>query len=188
MTDYIYNKDSFENALEVSNYPWGFRLKTKRRTWIETNKNQGDRLCFCTLNPKTNNWCAVKKATYNAVEVLFIDENEHIKSDAIWKYGTNDQKIKDFLADVDYEQLNDLQKKQVCKLRSINKVMENVTFKIAKVSEYNLSDPLDIIRMRRDNDSNETKAKELEQEKIKNQISSSINRTYNHCLVTNNLK
>ena len=94
MTKYIYNKDSFENAIEVSNYPWGFRLKTKRRTWIETNKTKGDRLCFCTLNPKTNKWCAVKKATYNAVEVLFIDENEHIKSDAIWKYGTNDQKIK----------------------------------------------------------------------------------------------
>ena len=32
MTKYIYNKDSFDNALEVSNYPWGFRLKTKRRT------------------------------------------------------------------------------------------------------------------------------------------------------------
>ena len=93
-----------------------------------------------------------------------------------------------FLTGIDYEKLNDLQKKQVCKLRSINKVMENVTFKIDKVSEYNLSDPLDIIRMRRDNESNETKAKELEQEKIKNQISSSINRTYNHCLVTNNLK
>ena len=36
MTKYIYNKDSFDNSLEVSNYPWGFRLKTKRRTWIET--------------------------------------------------------------------------------------------------------------------------------------------------------
>ena len=188
MTKYIYNKDSFENALEVSNYPWGFRLKTKRRTWIETNKTKGDRLCFCTLNPKTNKWCAVKKATYNAVEVLFIDENEHIKSDAIWKYGTNDQKIKDFLADVDYEQLNDLQKKQVCKLRSINKVMEKVTFKIAKVSEYNLSDPLDLIRMRRDNNSDETKAREQEQDKIKSQISSAINSTYNQALVKNNLK
>ena len=188
MTKYIYNKDSFDNALEVSNYPWGFRLKTKRRTWIETNKTKGDRLCFCTLNPKTNKWCAVKKATYNAVEVLFIDENEHIKSDAIWKYGTNDQKIKDFLVDVDYEQLNDLQKKQVCKLRSINKVMEKVTVKIAKVSEYNLSDPLDLIRMRRDNNSDETKAKEQEQDKIKSQISSAINSTYNQALVKNNLK
>ena len=54
-------KDSFDNAIEVNNYPWGFRLKTKRRTWIETDKNKGDRVCFCTLNPKTNKWCAVKK-------------------------------------------------------------------------------------------------------------------------------
>ena len=188
MTKYIYNKDSFENALEVSNYPWGFRLKTKRRTWIETNKTQGDRLCFCTLNPKTNKWCAVKKATYNAVEVLFIDENEHIKSDGIYKYGVNDEKIKDFLSGVDYEQLNDLQKKQVLKLQSMNKVMEKVTFNITKVSEYNLSDPLDLIRMRRDNNSDETKAREQEQDKIKSQISSAINSTYNQALVKNNLK
>ena len=63
MTKYVYNKDSFEYAVEVSNYPWGFRLKTKRRTWIETDKNKGDRVCFRTLNPKTNKWCAVKKST-----------------------------------------------------------------------------------------------------------------------------
>jgi len=110
MTKYIYNKNSFDNALEVSNYPWGFRLKTKRRTWIETNKTQGDRLCFCTLNPKTNKWCAVKKSTYNAVEVLFIDENQHVKSDAIYKYGVNEKEIENFLSEVDYDQLNDLQK------------------------------------------------------------------------------
>jgi len=46
MTKYIYNKDSFDNALEVSNYPWGFRLKTKRRTWIETNKTKGTDFVF----------------------------------------------------------------------------------------------------------------------------------------------
>ena len=61
MTKYVYNKNSFENAVEVSNYPWGFRLKTKRRTWIETDKNKGDRVCFRTLNPKTNKWCAVNR-------------------------------------------------------------------------------------------------------------------------------
>ena len=188
MTKYIYNKDSFDNALEVSNYPWGFRLKTKRRTWIETNKTQGDRLCFCTLNPKTDKWCAVKKATYNAVEVLFIDENEHIKSDGIYKYGVNDEKIKDFLSSVDYDQLNDLQKKQVLKLKAMNKVMEKVTFNITKVSEYNLSDPLDLIRMKRDNNSPETKLREQEQGRIKSQISSAINSTYNQALVKNNLK
>ena len=65
--------------------------------------------------------------------------------------------------------------------------MENVTFKIAKVSEYNLSDPLDLIRMRRDNNSPETKAKEQEQNKIKSHISNAIDSTYNQCLVKNNL-
>ena len=89
---------------------------------------------------------------------------------------------------VDYEQLNDLQKKQIIKLQSMNKVMEKVTFKIAKVSEYNLSDPLDLIRMRRDNNSDETKAREQEQDKVKSQISSAINSTYNQALIKNNLK
>ena len=187
MTKYKYNVNSFDNALMVENYPWGFRLKTKRKYWIESNKTQGDRLCFCTLNPKTDKWCAVKKSTYNAVELLYIADNGYIESDSIYKYGVNEEEIKNFLSEVDYEQLNDLQKKQICKLRSINKVMEKVTFKIAKVSEYNLSDPLDIARMKADSNSPETKAKEQEQNQIKAKISNAINGTYNQCLVKNNL-
>ena len=188
MTKYIYNKDSFDNALEVSNYPWGFRLKTKRRTWIETNKTKGDRVCFCTLNPKTDKWCAVKKSTYNAVDVLFIDENEHIKSIGLWKYGTNEKDLESFISKIDYNSLSLLQKKQIERIKAVNKVMENVSFKVEKVSEYNLSDPLDLIRMRRDNNSDETKAREQEQNKIKSQISSAINSTYNQSLIKNNLK
>ena len=38
-----------------------------------------------------------------------------------------------------------------------------------------------------DSNSPETKAKEQEQNKIKSQISSAINGTYNQCLVKNNL-
>ena len=189
MTKYKYNINNFDNALMVENYPWGFKLKTKRKYWIETNKTQGDRLCFCTLNPKTNKWCAVKKSTYNAVNVLNIrDDNGYIETDGVHKYGTTKDELDKFLSRIDYEQLNDLQKKQICKLKSINKVMEKVTFKFAKVSEYNLSDPLDLIRMRRDNNSPETKAKEQEQNQIKNKIVSAINGTYNQCLVKNNLK
>ena len=37
MKTYIYNHTTFENGYEVDNYPWGFRLKTKVRYWIETN-------------------------------------------------------------------------------------------------------------------------------------------------------
>jgi len=186
MTKYIYNKDSFDNALEVSNYPWGFRLKTKRRTWIETNKNQGDRVCFSTLNPKTQQWCAVKKSTYNAVDVLFIDENEHIKSYGVSKCAYS-KHLEKFTSTIDYESLSVLQKKQLERIKAIQKVMDKVTVTFSKVSEYNLSDPLDLIRMKRDNNSPETKAREEEQDKFKGQITSAINSTYNQAIIKNNL-
>jgi len=188
MTKYIYNKDSFENAVEVNNYPWGFRLKTKRRTWIETDKNKGDRVCFCTLNPKTNKWCAVKKSTYNAVDVLLIDDNEHVKSIGVWKYGTSEKDLENFISKIDYNSLSLLQKKQIERIRAVNKVMEKVSFKIEKVAEYNLSDPKDLERMRQDNNSPETKAREQKQEQIKGKIVNAINNTYNQSLIKNNLK
>ena len=187
MSKYKYNINSFDNAIEVDNYPWGFRLKTKRRYWIETTKN-GDRFCFCTLNPKTNKWCAVKKSTYNAVEVIYIADNGYVKSNGVYKYGVNKDEIEKFLSEIDYEQLSTLQKKQICKLKSVNKVMEKVTFTIGEPKTYNLSDPVDLARMRVDANSPETKKRELEQDQIKEEIAVAINGTYNKCLVKNNLK
>jgi hypothetical protein len=184
---YIYNAVNFDTAIEVDNYPWGFRLKTKVKYWIESN-NKGDRLIKQTLNPKTNKWCNPKKSTYNAVEVLYFDENNHVKGYAMGKYGTNEEELKTFISNIDYNSLNLLQKKQIEMIKSINKVMENVSFKIEKVSEYNLSDPLDLIRMRNDNNSPETKAKEKEQNIVKDKIINSINSTYNQSLIKNNLK
>ena len=187
MTKYIYDKNSFNNSLEVSNYPWGFRLKTKRRTWIETNKNQGDRVCYSTLNPKTDKWCAVKKSTYGAVYVLYFDENQHIKSLGVSKCAYA-KELEEFMSIIDCNSLSVLQKKQLERIKAIQKVMDKVTVSFSKVSEYNLSDPLDLIRMRRDNNSDETKAREQEQDKVKSQISSAINSTYNQALIKNNLK
>jgi len=187
MTKYIYDKNSFDNSLEVSNYPWGFRLKTKRRTWIETNKNQGDRVCYSTLNPKTDKWCAVKKSTYGAVYVLYFDENQHIKSLGVSKCAYA-KELEEFMSIIDCNSLSVLQKKQLERIKAIQKVMDKVTVSFSKVSEYNLSDPLDLIRMRRDNNSDETKAREQEQDKVKSQITNAINSTYNQALVKNNLK
>ena len=187
MTKYIYDKNSFNNSLEVSNYPWGFRLKTKRKTWIETNKNQGDRVCYSTLNPKTEKWCAVKKSTYGAVYVLYFDENQHIKSLGVSKCAYA-KELEEFMSIIDCNSLSVLQKKQLERIKAIQKVMDKVTVSFSKVSEYNLSDPLDLIRMRRDNNSDETKAREQEQDKVKSQISSAINSTYNQALIKNNLK
>ena len=166
MTKYIYDKNSFDNSLEVLNYPWGFRLKTKRRTWIETNKNQGDRVCYSTLNPKTDKWCAVKKSTYGAVYVLYFDENQHIKSLGVSKCAYA-KELEEFMSIIDCNSLSVLQKKQLERIKAIQKVMDKVTVSFSKVSEYNLSDPLDLIRMRRDNNSDETKAESKSKTRLK---------------------
>ena len=77
MRDLIYNKDAADNAVVVEDYPWGYKLRTKRKYWIETTK-RGDRLCYQTLNPKTGEWCAIKKGTYAGIKVLYKDEAGHV--------------------------------------------------------------------------------------------------------------
>ena len=50
MKKIIYGATTPETAIVVNNYPWGFKLKTSQRYWIETTK-QGDRFVIQTLNP-----------------------------------------------------------------------------------------------------------------------------------------
>jgi hypothetical protein len=83
--------------------------------------------------------------------------------------------------------LSVLQKKQLERIKAIQKVMDKVTVTVSKVSEYNLSDPQDLERMRADNNSPETKEREEEQSKVKAQITSAINSTYNQAIIKNNL-
>lgn len=181
----LYNKDSFENSVEVDNYPWGFRLKTKRRYWVETTKH-GDRFCYATLNPKNDQWCKPKKSTYEAVLLLYIADNGHVKSTGFGKHATT-QQVEQSLKTIDYNKLSDLQKKQVCNIKAINHVMSKVTWTVEKRGEYNLSDPADLARMKADANSPETKAREEEQKKINNQINLAIAQNINACYKKNNL-
>jgi hypothetical protein len=166
----IYNKDSFDNAIEVENYPWGFKFKTKRRYWIETTK-RGDRLCFQTLNPKTNKWCKPKKRTYDSVLVLYFDENDHVKTYGFHEYSRKD--VYKFEKKVDVEKLNNNQRKKLCEAKAINHVYKDVTFSFENVTMM----------------SAEEKAKRAEKnDRIKKQINTAINHAYNGCLIKNDLK
>jgi hypothetical protein len=74
---------------EVENYPYGFRLKTKARYWIETT-GKGQRVVFQTLNPKTLAWNTPKKSVYSDLIILYRDEeNGHIEN-ARLDFGYND--------------------------------------------------------------------------------------------------
>jgi hypothetical protein len=127
----IYNKDSFDNAVEVDNYPWGFKLKTRRRYWIETKKNRGDRFCYSTLNPKTNKWCKPKKSTYTTLGFLFEEPNGHIA----YKAYTNRN-------DFDFGQLTKTQKENLIREESMEEVLKNITWTIKPISSTKESEEI----------------------------------------------
>ncbi len=78
---------SFESAYIVESYPYG-GYRTQAKFWIETNK-KGQRVGFCTLNPKTQKWNNPKMGIYHQIVALFLDENNHVQNDAIGAYNTS---------------------------------------------------------------------------------------------------
>ena len=120
----IYNHKNFASGYEVDNYPWGFRLKTKVRYWIETTK-RGDRFVKCTLNPKTNKWCKEKKSTYKAVMVMtkeVKDQKTFISYVSISRGWSNAVDVAKFEHQVDKYLLSKEQQKQICACKAINEV------------------------------------------------------------------
>jgi len=77
---YLYQHVSPETAYVVDDYPWGFRLRTTIRYWIESKdaKNGGQRFGSQTINPKTGQWCKPKYSTYSPIMVMYLDEKDHV--------------------------------------------------------------------------------------------------------------
>ena len=171
-TEIFYDAKDFGTAVEVDNYPWGYSLKTKRRYWVETNK-KGDRAVYATLNPKTGNWCEPKKNTYTAVLVVTRDmETGYVGLNGISKYAPAD-KIADALEWMDFDKLNDLEKKKICELNAVAEVMEKVTWKIRNTTEMT---------------DEEIAAADAKEEEDKALICKAINVKINKCLTKNGLK
>lgn len=168
----LYGYDSFENAYEVSNYPWGFRYRTIRKYWIETTKH-GDRVCYSTLHPTNGKWCNVKKSTYSAVKILYLDDNDHVRSFGI-ELGWSDQvAIYNFIKQIDQARLNKDQQKKICEAKTIAHVQSKV-----KV-EYTINAPK--------LPEAEQAAKDQEQQQIKDKLNKYANFCYSECLTKNNL-
>lgn len=77
-----------ETAHVTDDYPYGYTLRCKRRTWLETT-NKGTRFCFQTTNPKKAGevWNAVKKSTYKAfTAAMFLDGEGHVSWTGIGEY------------------------------------------------------------------------------------------------------
>ena len=167
----IYGHSSFDSGYVVTNYPWGFRLKTSRRYWIETTK-RGDRFCYATLNPKTNEWCKPKKGTYSAVMVMCLDEQEHVTYFDIAVGWSEFKDIKEFEHKADLQQLSKEQLKQICYCKSVKQVHSKLSFSFENTTQLSQEE-----REKRDN----------KEKEINKKINKYGNHVYAQCLVKNKL-
>lgn len=111
MKKYLYGHESQETAKLVDDYPWGFRLRTQKRYWIESSEKHGQRMCSQTKDPRNGGWCKPKKSTYTSGPiVLYVNEEGHVKREDVDIY--KEEELREF-----YERhgdnLTDLQKGQL---------------------------------------------------------------------------
>lgn len=165
----IYHAEGPKTAHLVKDWPWGFRQKTMARFWIETTKH-GDRFVQQTWHPKYERWCEPKKQTYEAVLVLAITDEGKVTTMGVGKHADRDR-IAAALETIDFEKLNDAQKKQVCKLNAWAEVMENVTFTIAP----RITDPV------------KRAEHQAEQAKIEGKIAGAASHLAQQCMFKNGL-
>jgi hypothetical protein len=77
---------SADTAFVVDDYPYGFRLRCKKRYWVESKRGNGTRLVTQTSNPKADAtatvWNKPKHGIYyQGVRVLFLDGEGHVVGD-----------------------------------------------------------------------------------------------------------
>ena len=165
----LYDAKCFDTAYIVKDWPWGWTLKTEARFWIETTK-RGDRFVKQLVNPKTGQWCKPKKQTYEAVLVLAILDDGEVTFKGLGNHADRD-KIAAVLEMIDFEKLNEAQKKQICTLNPWAEVTENVEF----TSATRATDPA------------EREAHDAEQDKIGRKITGYANLLANQCMTKNGL-
>jgi len=68
--DQLVGHTTMASAHIIEDYPYGRRLRTQMRVWVETKEKFGQRMVTQTLNPKTKKWNKPKKGTYSHIIVL----------------------------------------------------------------------------------------------------------------------
>lgn len=118
------------NPYQIEGYPYGWRLKTSARYWVETTKH-GQREVFQTLNPKTQQWNRPKVSTYSDIVILYRDtENDHIHAYHFGMEYTGEEDLKKFLDFCPIEKLSQEQQKTVKVIEAVYKTRKHFTYEI----------------------------------------------------------
>lgn len=92
---YLHRYDSESNSYLVDDYPYGFRLRTKIRYWIEYRPNNGFRFVSQTLNPKTHRWNEPKRSTYYKLGMaMYINDKGHVDHAVVSEYSNGSEILK----------------------------------------------------------------------------------------------
>jgi hypothetical protein len=92
MNETLHGHTTPETAFVVDDYPYGFRLRTKIRYWLETKKGHGQRFVSQTLNPKTGQWNKPKSGTYEVIQVMTRNpDNGHVSTECLRSGGWDDE-------------------------------------------------------------------------------------------------
>ena len=125
-----------ETAFIVDDYPYGFRLRTQIRYWIETKKGHGQRFCSQTLNPKTGNWNKSKAGIYHVVVVMVRNPaNGYVSIETLSSGGwSKEEEIQSFETRR-AGAIGEWEAKAIKYIRATNKANEMVTVTIGAETE-----------------------------------------------------
>ena len=118
---------SAETAYVVDDYPYGFRLRTQIRYWIESKQGFGQRFVSQTLNPKNGVWNKPKAGTYSEIVMLGIDEDTNYVTQAALSFWNTEVRIREF---AEQYIMDEFQIKQAKLLTAAARVSEKITWKI----------------------------------------------------------
>lgn len=110
----------------VTDYPYGFRLRTQIRYWVETT-SRGQRFVSQTLNPKTNKWNTPKKGTYSNIILVGKDEKGYISYVTLSPYSLKETEA---FFEKYSEYFTDYQKTEYKTILGIDKVYSEVKYSV----------------------------------------------------------
>ena len=117
---------SEETAYIVDDYPYGFRLRTQIRYWVETKKGKGQRFVSQTLNPKTSRWNKPKASIYSTVVMMALNEEDHVVNVTMSEWASGEE-IEDFAMWAEGH-LNEWQTGALDYLRAVRRAGERTTW------------------------------------------------------------
>jgi hypothetical protein len=122
---------SEDDPFIIEDYPWGYRLRTQVRVWMECRKGHGMRVCRQTQDPRTGRWCKPKKSTYSCVLGFYLNEEGRIKTCGLSAGGWSKEEaivaFEEFYAEIG---LTDFQKDRIKYIRATNVMNDVIDYSI----------------------------------------------------------